>query len=166
MPGFGNPPGSQLSDGVNSNDVPFLPYFPYVAPPHNPVNNDHCARTGDSHHGRGGDDGDDQGDDESRAPTIGLQSTSGARIALSGANPGSQHVLEYSVPATARVGLKIYAANGRLVRTLVDQDAAPGSFRAVWDGRDDSGATLAKGVYFARYTTNGGNSDNKKLILE
>ena len=62
--------------------------------------------------------------------------------------------------------LRVYAANGRLVRTLVDQDAAPGEFRATWDGRDDGGASVARGVYFARYTTDGAVADDRKLILQ
>jgi flagellar hook assembly protein FlgD len=64
------------------------------------------------------------------------------------------------------VSLRIYAANGRLVRTLVDQDAAAGDFRATWDGRDEAGASLARGVYFARYMTDGKVADDRKLILE
>ena len=64
------------------------------------------------------------------------------------------------------VTLKVYAANGRLVRTLVDQDAAAGTFRATWDGRDDGGAAVARGVYFARYATDGAAADDRKLILQ
>ncbi len=33
-PEFNKAPNNQLSDGVADNDVPFLPRFPYVAPPH------------------------------------------------------------------------------------------------------------------------------------
>ena len=34
-------PNNVLGDGVDANDLPFLPYFPYVAPPHNPVDHEH-----------------------------------------------------------------------------------------------------------------------------
>jgi hypothetical protein len=154
VPGYNNAPANLLGDGVDANDVPYLPYFPYVALPHNPLAN--------------------VNDVEQKGPSPALaesiregQAPSGeAKLALGSANPGSRHVLAYSVPNAARVSLRIYAANGRLVRTLVDQDAAAGDFRATWDGRDESGASLARGVYFARYTTDGKVADDRKLILE
>lgn len=34
VPGFGAAPNNQLGDGVNSNDLPYLPRFPFHAPPH------------------------------------------------------------------------------------------------------------------------------------
>jgi hypothetical protein len=40
-PDFNKAPNNQLGDGVDSNDLPFLPYFPYVAPPHNPADHQH-----------------------------------------------------------------------------------------------------------------------------
>src|SRR5437868_4367716 len=45
VPGFDNAPANQLGDGVDANDVPYLPYFPYVAPPHNPLHNTHYVQT-------------------------------------------------------------------------------------------------------------------------
>jgi hypothetical protein len=156
VPGFNNAPANQLGDGVDANDRPFLPYFPYVALPHSPLSN--------------------VNDVEQKGATAALsefidQKTSarpesGAKLELGSANPGVNHVLAYSVPQTARVTLRVYAANGRLVRTLVDQDAAPGTFRATWDGRDDGGAAVARGVYFARYTAGGAAADDRKLILQ
>ena len=84
---------------------------------------------------------------------------------LHGANPGSDSRLEFTVPAAARVSLKVYDVQGRQVRTLVEQDAAPGMFIARWDGRDDGGARMARGVYFARLVA-GGQTTEKKLVLE
>ncbi len=51
------------------------------------------------------------------------------------------------------------------MRTLLDQDAAAGSFRAVWDGRTQSGATADRGVYFARLVVDGKASDGKKIVI-
>jgi hypothetical protein len=160
VPGFNNAPANQLGDGIDANDKPFLPYFPYVAAPHNPLNTVHgVEQKGPSlaslkQFGDGISPG-----KLSAAPSV-------PRVELAGANPGSSHVLAYSIPKTAHVSLVVYAANGRAVRTLVDQDAAAGQFRALWDGRDDAGAQVARGVYFVRYSTNRTAVDNKKLILE
>jgi hypothetical protein len=59
----------------------------------------------------------------------------------------------YGVPATADrvdVGIEVFDARGRLVRHLVSAKQAPGTYRTVWDGRDDSGRRTQSGVYFYR----------------
>lgn len=163
VPGYNNAPANQLGDGVDANDKPFLPYFPYVGTPNNPLSNVHYF----TQNGASLSSIRPRIDGGLNVQPANAEATPGvAGLQLAGANPGPSHVLAYSVPASARVTLRVYAANGRLVRTLVDQDAAAGSFRAVWDGRDDNGASLAKGVYFARYTTGDKVADDKKLILE
>jgi hypothetical protein len=157
VPGFNNAPANQLGDGVDANDRPFLPYFPYVALPHNPLSNVNDVEQ------KGGALSSPAEFSDPRTVT---RAETGAKLALGSANPGANHVLAYSLPQAARVTLKVYAANGRLVRTLVDQDAAAGTFRATWDGRDDGGAAVARGVYFARYATDGAAADDRKLILQ
>ncbi len=79
--------------------------------------------------------------------------------------PGGKAALEYSIDAPARVSLKIYDVQGRLVRTLVDQDAAQGTFRALWDGRSTSGAVAGNGVYFARFVAADRVVDTKKIVI-
>ncbi|MFQ6103123.1 MAG: FlgD immunoglobulin-like domain containing protein [Candidatus Glassbacteria bacterium] len=55
-----------------------------------------------------------------------------------GGNPiGKQHVT-----------VKIYNLRGRLMRTLIDSELAPGSHKVIWDGRDDGGETVSSGIYF------------------
>ena len=44
--------------------------------------------------------------------------------------------------------LEVRTIIGGLVRRLFEQAAAPGIYRAVWDGRDESGEPAASGVYF------------------
>jgi hypothetical protein len=51
------------------------------------------------------------------------------------------------------------------VRTLVDQEAAAGMFRANWDGMDDGGSAL-HGVFFARLTANGRALETRKIVIE
>jgi hypothetical protein len=159
VPGFDKAPANQLGDGVDANDKPFLPYFPYVGTPDNPLDNTHYV----TQNGASATSLRPRGD---TLPGLRPADATTASLELAGANPGPTHVLAYAVPRTARVTLRVYAANGRLVRTLVDQDAAPGNFRAVWDGRDDGGAALARGVYFARYSADGRTVDDRKLVLE
>jgi hypothetical protein len=52
------------------------------------------------------------------------------------------------VSGRARTVLEVRSIAGGLVRRLVDEAAAPGIFTATWDGRDESGARSASGVYY------------------
>lgn len=58
--------------------------------------------------------------------------------------------IRYDVPAAGPVRLAVFDLAGRLLRTLVDESQAQGSFEAVWDGRDDRGRELGSGSYLAR----------------
>jgi hypothetical protein len=53
-------------------------------------------------------------------------------------------------PQPPQVRLQIFDIQGRVVRTLVDERKPMGTYRAVWDGRDDVGWPVSSGVYFAR----------------
>lgn len=62
--------------------------------------------------------------------------------------------LSYALPEAADVKLRIYDAQGRLVRSLVDaRQEGQRWFTVAWDGRDDRGGAIAKGVFFARLET-------------
>ena len=169
VPGFDIAPNNQLGDGIDTNDRPFLPYFPYVAPPHNPFKHSHHPVQNGFRFGDRDDDGDADKNaaeevvkDEAAAPAA---PGSELRLRVMGANPGTGSRLEFDVPAAARVTLKIYDLQGRAVRTLVDQDAAAGPFEAQWDGYADDGARMGRGVYFAKLVA-GTQTTQKKLVLE
>jgi hypothetical protein len=61
--------------------------------------------------------------------------------------------IRYGVPAEGLVDLGIFDVVGRRVRTLVRGIEGPGEREATWDGRDDTGNPVARGVYFARLKT-------------
>ena len=63
-------------------------------------------------------------------------------------NPSTS--IRYQLPAAGMVNLAIFNARGQIVRTLVHAQQAIGNYRVQWDGRDDSGAAVASGVYFYR----------------
>jgi len=156
--GFDIAPNNQLGDGIDANDRPFLPYFPYVAPPHDPFDHSHHPTQHGSVARRY-----EREDDDDLTTTVAPESP--LQMSVQGANPGSGSRLEFSVPAASRVSLRIFDVQGRMVRTLVDQDADAGPFAARWDGRADDGASLGRGVYFARLTA-GGKTSEKKLVLQ
>jgi hypothetical protein len=156
--GFNIAPNNQLGDGIDANDMPYLPYFPYVAPPQNPLNHQHH----DTQHAGAALTG---GTPQSRAmEAAGAPGPDALRILAS--SPGSRAVLEYAIPKTAKVSLKVYDIQGRAVRTLVEQDAAAGTFRASWDGTTDAGTAAARGIFFARLTADGVTLDSKKVMIQ
>jgi len=64
--------------------------------------------------------------------------------------------LAYALPRAAHVTLAIHDVLGRRVRTLaVGEVAAAGRHSTVWDGRGETGETLAPGIHVARLTVDG-----------
>jgi hypothetical protein len=72
-------------------------------------------------------------------------------------NPSTS--IQYSVPSTQYVSLKVYDMLGRELRTLVSEVKPPGSYTVEWDPRG-----VASGVYFYRIEA-GAFRETKKLIL-
>ena len=71
---------------------------------------------------------------------------------------------QWSVVSPVHITLRIYNVRGQLVRTLVDEDKLSGSYKVVWDSRDNSGKEVTSGVYF--YQLKAGNfKGSKKLLL-
>ncbi len=81
-------------------------------------------------------------------------------------NPFNQGtVISYQLPAGTRVSVIIYNILGQSVRRLFDGIQSEGSFQVRWDGRDDSGAVVASGVYIYRVQTESGFTAEKKMLL-
>jgi subtilisin family serine protease len=72
--------------------------------------------------------------------------------------------IRYSLSEKARVSIDIFNLLGERVTTLVDEDQAAGEHLALWDGLDESGTSVATGVYFYRLTV-GGEVFSKKMML-
>jgi PKD repeat protein len=66
-------------------------------------------------------------------------------------NPAT--TISFALPEAGHVTLRVYDAQGHLVRTLVNEDRAADFHSVEWDGRDDAGASLGSGVYLYRLET-------------
>ena len=75
-----------------------------------------------------------------------------------------QTVIGYELPDPSAVVLTIYNLLGQPVHTLVQNEQAAGVHRAVWDGRDDRGRSVASGVYVYRLTA-GEQRAIRRLVL-
>jgi hypothetical protein len=76
--------------------------------------------------------------------------------------------IKYSIASAGPVSLKIYNAAGQLVRSLVDEEQAPqaGGFSVTWDGRANTGESVATGVYFYRLTAKDFSQTKKMALLK
>ena len=72
--------------------------------------------------------------------------------------------LTLRMPSAGAGSLAIHDVNGRRVRQLLAGSLPAGERNVQWDGRDEHGAALASGVYFARFE-GGGVSEAVKLVL-
>ncbi|MDD5530649.1 MAG: C10 family peptidase [bacterium] len=82
-------------------------------------------------------------------------------------NPAnSETQIEYALPNTTRVTLKIYDATGRPVRTLIQEEQTAGKYKTFWNGRDDKGNKLGNGIYFYRLETNKSITTKKLTLLK
>jgi hypothetical protein len=78
----------------------------------------------------------------------------GVMLVGSERNPftGSTHIF-FGVPKRMEVSIRVFDAQGRLTRELVDMTAGAGYHSVLWDGRSESGSLVAPGVYFVRLDT-------------
>jgi len=79
-------------------------------------------------------------------------------------NPSTE--IRYMLPRESRVSIAIFDAEGRLVRTLVDESQVRGEYSARWDGRTGLGETASSGVYFVKLTANGETRTQKMVLLK
>ncbi|SYZ72366.1 exported hypothetical protein [Candidatus Zixiibacteriota bacterium] len=73
-------------------------------------------------------------------------------------------IIEFGLVRRAEVQLEIYNVLGMKINTLVNKELRVGSYKAVWDGRDENGREVSTGIYFYRLNI-GEFSEVKKMIL-
>ncbi|HVO76317.1 MAG TPA: carboxypeptidase regulatory-like domain-containing protein [Ignavibacteriaceae bacterium] len=74
-------------------------------------------------------------------------------------NPST--IINYEIPSSGLVTLKIYDVLGREVKTLVSEVKNPGRYNVKFDG-----SNLSSGLYFYRITTNNFTETKKMLMLK
>lgn len=74
--------------------------------------------------------------------------------------------INFAVPKTAHVTIEVYNALGQKVTTLVDETLKAGLKRVEWDGLDNSGNSVASGVYFYRMTSDSFSETKKMMLLK
>ena len=74
-------------------------------------------------------------------------------------------VISYQLPAFSNVDLSIYNLQGKKVAALVNKRQAPGSYKIIWDGKDESGREVSSGNYFCRITAFGVTQTRKMVLI-
>jgi len=79
-----------------------------------------------------------------------------------------QATVNFGLSKADHVQVRVFDVSGRLVRTLADRQFAPkaGGWTLTWDGTDDTGHQVARGVYFTQVKyINSRFTDAKKLTV-
>ena len=74
--------------------------------------------------------------------------------------------ISYTLPSSGMVSLEIYNSRGQLVRSLLSEEQTAGEHSLIWNGRDDSGHSVASGLYLCRIACNGKQETRKMLLLK
>lgn len=77
-------------------------------------------------------------------------------------NPST--VIRFTLEKSQQVSVDIFNVEGRLIRTLVQENLSEGSHQVTWDGKDERGYNLPSGIYF--YSLKGVSQHlTKKMVL-
>lgn len=74
--------------------------------------------------------------------------------------------IPYQISSTSTVQICVFDVAGRLVRTIVSEPHAPGSYLARWDGTDSEGVAAPPGVYFLRLSTPSAHETVKMILAK
>jgi Big-like domain-containing protein/K319-like protein/IPT/TIG domain-containing protein len=73
--------------------------------------------------------------------------------------------ISFDLPVSAPVRLAVYDIHGRKIQLLRDAPLDPGTYTLQWDGCDEAGKPLPKGLYFLRLDIPGAVRDRKMLLV-
>lgn len=74
--------------------------------------------------------------------------------------------IEFNMPKTGHLSLKVYNVRGELVKTLIDESRDAGPGHIMWDGTSDQGSPVSSGVYFYEARTAGEVKVNKMALVK
>ncbi len=83
-------------------------------------------------------------------------------------NPGRGNFqIDYTINDQSTVTLCIYDTQGRLIRTLIQNEVKPpGAYTEIWNGLDENAKRLPVGIYFYKLSTARSTSVEKVVLIE
>jgi len=79
-------------------------------------------------------------------------------------NPST--AIDFALPKSANVKVEIFNILGQKVKTLVDEYLSAGYKKVTWDGTDNTGKTVASGVYLYRMTADDFSATKKMMLMK
>jgi len=79
-------------------------------------------------------------------------------------NPST--TIQFGIKEAGYVKLKVFNARGQLIRTLVNDSKAAGTYQATWNGLDENNRPVASGVYIFRMETKGKVQTTKGILIK
>ena len=74
--------------------------------------------------------------------------------------------INYQLPKDAYVTLRVYDIQGRLVRSLVNEQKAAGFYASFWDGHNNAGQSVPSGTYIYQISAGDFRQTNKMMLLK
>ena len=132
------------STGIDANDTTFRNDFPYLQTPW--AGTDACCGLGVNDDG-----GNKPGISQSQPQMSNLGLSAPLSVAAASPNPFTKSiVIRYHLEAASNAIVAIYDANGRIVKSLVNQKQSAGNYSVTWDASGH-----ASGIYFISTIING-----------
>jgi hypothetical protein len=75
-------------------------------------------------------------------------------------------VITYTLETEGQVCLEIFDVLGRRVTTLVNEFQSPGQHTMAWSGKDNTGSSVASGIYFYRLQSGEMIATRKMVLLK
>jgi endonuclease I len=72
--------------------------------------------------------------------------------------------VSFALAGAGTVRIEVFSADGRLIRTLLNEPRSAGEFNVLWDGTDGQGSRTANGPYLLRLQS-GATVDTRKVML-
>ena len=79
-------------------------------------------------------------------------------------NPST--TIQYGLKEASSVRINVYNSRGQLVRTLINESKAAGTYRVVWDGKDSNNRSVSSGIYYFRMEAQDYVKTNKGLLIK
>ncbi|HLQ67719.1 MAG TPA: FlgD immunoglobulin-like domain containing protein [Candidatus Limnocylindrales bacterium] len=73
--------------------------------------------------------------------------------------------IRFATSKAGNVSLRVYNVRGEMVKTIASGHFEQGMHEATWNGRNQAGQTVSSGVYYAKVSSEHGNSDVIKMVV-
>ncbi|WP_211227806.1 FlgD immunoglobulin-like domain containing protein [Spirochaeta cellobiosiphila] len=96
-----------------------------------------------------------------------VQQRGGVTILNNVINPvkGDRTIISYDLDSAGIVVIQVFALDGSLVRVLKRGRQSSGEHMVSWNGTNESGNMVARGIYFVRVTAAGGIDEYRKVLV-